>query len=128
MVAVGAGEVRSHLVFRVPKQQAYTVRGFVSADDKSGLGEDRVTVVLAGLDGRFWGSETIDFRGSFPLPNMKYFSFGNIFPGRYMAYAVVSGQGWYTKVVEVNVTTHAKLIFLELKHGKGSAHGKAPPG
>ena len=126
IVEVGAGQVRSNLVFRVPKQEVYTVRGLISTDDKSAMGEDGASVVLVGLDGRFWGNQTVDFRGSFPLPKVKYFTFGNVLPGRYIAYAFASGRGWFTKIVDVNVTTHAKLIFLELKHTKVSGDDRPP--
>jgi hypothetical protein len=120
VIEVGAGQVRSDLVFPIPRQKAYTVGGFISTDDKSGLGEDGAFVMLVSQNGRIRRREAVDFRGSLPLPKVKYFSFGNVLPGRYVALAFASGRGWLTRVVEVNVTTHAKLISLELKHSKPS--------
>jgi hypothetical protein len=122
VLEVGAGQVRSDLVFQVPKQEAYTIRGFLSTDEKSGIGEDGASVMLVGRDGQVWRHEAVDFRGSLPLPKVKYFAFENVPPGRYIAYALVSGRGWLTKIVDVTVATHAKLIFLELKHVKAGGH------
>ena len=119
-VQVGAGQTRSNIQFRVPPQAAYSVRGFVSTNDKSGLTANSVSVVLLPSDGPRRGSyrQTIDFRGSFPFPKVKYFSFAEVPPGRYVAYVDVAGQGWYTKKVDVSVTTHMKLLYLELVHKK----------
>lgn len=119
---IGAGQVRGDVVLEAPKQGAYSVRGFISTDEKSGLGQSGAVVVLIGLDGRIWHSRTVDFRGAFPLPRVKYFTFENVLPGRYIAYAVASGRVWLTKRVDVDVTTHAKLIFLELTHAKAGGH------
>jgi hypothetical protein len=126
IVKVEAGQVRSNLTFRVPKQKTYTVHGFISTDDKEGIAENRAFVMLVSLDGQIWRRETVDFRGSFPLPKVKYFNFENVLPGRYTARAFVSGRGWFTKVVDVNVTTRAKLIFLELRHSKANAANTRP--
>src|SRR5439155_563017 len=71
-------------------------------------------------EGKFWRRQAVDLRGSFPLPKVKYFAFENVLPGRYIACAFVYGGGWFTKIVDVNVTNHQKLIFLELKHMKAS--------
>lgn len=62
--------------------------------------------------------QTVDFRGFFPLPRVRYFSIAEVPPGRYVAYASVAGQGWGTKRVDVSVTTHMKFVYLELAHGK----------
>ena len=124
IVEIQAGQVRSNLVFRIQKQEVYTVRGFLSTDDKSGLGKDGAYAMLVGLDGRLWGRQSVDCRGSFPLPKVKYITFENVPSGRYIAYAFASGRGWLTRVVDVNVTSHAKLIFLELKHTKVSEDTK----
>jgi len=115
-VEAAAGQTRSDLVFPIPKQKDYTVRGFISVDNKTGLDENAASVMLLDPDGRYWRSTRIDFRGALPLPRVKYFSFQNLPPGRYIAFAMVQGPGWFTRVVHVDVTTHAKLIFLELKH------------
>jgi hypothetical protein len=120
VLQVAAGQVRSDLVINVPKQVAYTVRGFISTDDKWGVGENGASVALISLDGQVWRGQAVDFRGSFPLPKVKYFAFENVLPGRYIACAFASGRGWLTRKVEVNVTTHAKLIFLELRHNTTS--------
>jgi hypothetical protein len=111
---VEAGEVKSGVAFRIPKQKAYAVHGFISVDDKTRIGKDGVVVMLVSPEGRPCYRQSIDFGTFFPLPKTKYFSFGNVLPGRYRAYAFGPGGDWLTEVVEVNVTTHAKLIFLAL--------------
>jgi hypothetical protein len=97
------------------------VRGFISTSDKSGLGVQNVSPALVSLDEITYQTpyiQNINFQGSFPLPKVKYFNFENVLPGRYLAYASVLGQGWYTKKVEVTVTTHMKFIALELLRKK----------
>jgi hypothetical protein len=116
LVEVSAGQDRSRLVFSIPQWKAYTIRGFISLDEKSGLRYDQVLVQLVSPDGLVWRGDIIEVRGSFPLPKVKYFRFENVPPGRYIAWASAPGRGWFTRVVDVNVTNHSKLIFLELKH------------
>jgi len=115
-IAVSAGQDQPGLVFKFPKQDTYSVRGFISTDDKSGLTENNVSIKLVNLDGdrQTWYGQTVDFRGPFPLHKTKYFKFENVVPGRYIAYATVSGGNWLTKKVELKVSTHMKFISLEL--------------
>jgi len=115
IVKVEAGQMKSDVVFRAPKQKAHTVRGFICTDDKIAIGEDGVRVILLTPDGRTAYEQTVDFRNFLPLPKTKYFSFENVLPGRYIACGFGPGKGWLTKVVEVNVTSHSELIFLALK-------------
>jgi hypothetical protein len=118
-IKVKAGQTESNITFSVPKQKAYSVRGVISTDDKSGLGADSVSVSLISLDGLPYllaRNKTVDFEGALPLPKVKYFEMENVPPGRYVAYVSVLGKGWYTKKKIVNVTTHSKFISLELEH------------
>jgi hypothetical protein len=122
-IEIRADQTQSNITFKVPLQKTYSVRGFISTNDKSGLDADdgHVFVGLVRLDGapqeaRY--GQTIDFRGSIPLLNAKYFNFENVLPGRYVAWVTVRGRDWYTKKVEVNVTTHMNFIFLQLVHKK----------
>ncbi len=117
-VRVEAGQVHSNLIFHIPKQKTYTVRGFLSVDDKRAIGNDGVYAILVGPDGRNWGTQSVDFSGSLPLPKVKYFNLGNVPPGRYIACALGPGKDWLSRIVEVDVTTHSKLIFLALQHAK----------
>jgi hypothetical protein len=120
-IDVSAGQTQADISFRAPAQKTYSVRGFISTPDKSGLSLGSVSLALVNLDEityQTWYIQTIQFQGSFPLPNVKYFNFENVLPGRYVAYASVLGQGWYMKKEEVNVTTHMKFISLELLHKK----------
>lgn len=121
-IEISAGQTQSNITFNVPVQKTYSVRGFISTNDKSELDANSISVVLVGLDGALypgWYSPTIDFQGSSPLPKVRYFNFENVLPGRYIAYASVVGRGWwYTKKVEVIAMTHMKFISLQLVHKK----------
>jgi hypothetical protein len=116
---VKAGETTSGVVFKVPQQNMYAVRGIISTNDKARLDARSVDVALVRLDGTLYEgtySQSVDFRSAFPLPKVKYFNFENVLPGRYLAYVSVSGRGWYAKKEEVTVTNHMKFIWLELLH------------
>lgn len=116
-IEVSAGQTQSGIVFKVPVQKTYAVRGIISTNDKSRLDARSVYVALVNLDGSpdpAGYSQAIDFQSSFPLPKVKYFDFESVLPGRYMAYVSVLGQGWYMKKEEVSVTTHMKFISLQL--------------
>jgi hypothetical protein len=121
-IQVNAGRDESGFIFNVSTRtlKTYSVRGLISTNDKSGLSANDVSIALISLDGdrQTWYQRTIDFEGFFPFPKIKYFNFENVVPGRYIAYASVSGQGWFTKTVEVTVSTRAKFISLELVHRK----------
>lgn len=116
IVQVRTGQVRSDLVFHVHTQTSYTVRGLISIDDKSRMGDDVTFVLLVDPDGKIWRRQAVDFRGLFPLPRIKYFSFEDVPPGRYIACALTSNQDLFTRVASVNVTNHSKLVWLELRH------------
>jgi len=119
-IEVSAGRNQSNLIFRIPKQKTYSVYGFISANDKSGLNANDVSVALISLDGdiQTWHRQAIDFQGSFPRPKTRFFKFEKVVSGRYIAYTSVFGKGWLTKKVDVNVTTHMKFISLQLVHKK----------
>ncbi len=118
-IEVSPGQTQSDIVFKIPTQTTYSVRGLISTNDKSGLNANSVYITLFNLDdpsvyNRY--SQSIDFQGSFPLPKTRYFHFDDVLPGHYAAYVSVLGRGWLTKKLEVNVTTHMKFISLELVH------------
>ena len=118
-IAVSPGQTQSNIVFKVPAQKTYSVRGFIVTNDKSGLAANSVYIALVNLDDASMYTrqdQSIDFQGSFPLPKTRYFRFEDVLPGHYAAYVSVLGQGWFTRKVEVNVTTHMKFISLELVH------------
>ena len=117
-IEVAAGQDRSGTVITVPRQKTYSVRGFITADDKNGLGVTDVSLALIGEEqDRLWRyKDTIDFSSVLPLPRTKYFKFDNVLPGHYLVYVSVMGQGWLTRKVEVDVTSSSKFIFLELSH------------
>jgi hypothetical protein len=119
-IEVVAGHDQSNLIFRVPEQRTYSVGGFISTNDTAGLTGNDVSVALISLDGdrQTWYATAIDFQGSLPLPKVRFFNLKNVLPGHYVAYVSVAGDGWQTRKVEVNVTTHMKFISLELLHNK----------
>lgn len=117
-VEVHAGQAQSNIIFKAPIQDAYAVRGFISADDASELNADNVSVTLVGLDGQIWYTQTVDFSGLFPLPSVKYFRADNVLPGRYVAFASVQDRGWFTTKADVRVDGHTGFITLHLVHKK----------
>jgi hypothetical protein len=122
-IEVTAGQDRSGIVITVPRRKTHSVRGFITADDKAGLGSGDVSVALISEEqDQLWRyRDSIDFSSSLPLPRTKYFSFGSVLPGHYIVYVSVMGQGWQTKKVEVDVTSSSKFVFLELSHKKKTA-------
>lgn len=119
-IEVRAGREQSNLIFKVPEQKTSSVCGFISANDTAELTGNDVSVALISLDGdrQAWYTRAIDFQGSLPLPKVRFFSFENVVPSHYVAYVSFAGQGWQTRKVEVNVTTHRKFISLELLHSR----------
>jgi hypothetical protein len=115
-VDVVAGRT-SQMIFKVPFQRTYSVHCFVSTNDKSQLSGNDVQVILFKTDGTNWYRGTVNFEGFWPLPKTKYFTFERVPPGHYTAFATV-GQGWFTRKADVDVTTHSKLISLEIVHRK----------
>jgi hypothetical protein len=115
-VEVTAGQERSGLLFTISMQQTYSVRGVISVDDKSRLGANDISVSLMRVEGdrQSWYRQPVDFSGSLPLPKVRFFSFKNIPPGHYVAFASASNAGWLTKKVNVDLSTHMKIISLEL--------------
>lgn len=119
-VGVRAGHTVSGIAFRIGQVGSYSVRGFVSTDRKinssAAVGPNPVTVWLIRSDGdrRVWYSE----RATFILPELGYFKFENVVPGRYHAFVQLDEPGWMTRKSEVNVTDHMKFISLELVRKK----------
>jgi len=119
-IEVAAGQDRSGIAITVPRQKTYSVRGFITADDKTGLGVADVSLALISEEqDRLWRyRDTVDFSNFLPLPRTKYFKFENVLPGHYFVYVSVMGEGWLTRKVEVDVNSSSKFIFLELSHRK----------
>lgn len=117
-VEVQAGQTQSNIVFHVPTQPSYSVRGFISADDKSAFDSDlsKISIGLVRSDGdrRVWYEAKTQFR---LLPKLGYFKFENIVPGRYFV-SVQTGAGWMSRKVVVDVTTHSKFISVDLVRRK----------
>jgi hypothetical protein len=120
-IEIHAGETKSDVIFNVPAQKTYSVRGLLSIYDSSRTRIQNASIELVNLDAvpfpiRY--GERIDFEGSSALPRIKYFHFPNVPPGHYTAYVSLLGLGWYTKKEEIDVTDHMKFISLELTHQK----------
>jgi len=117
-VEVRAGQTRSNIVFHVAKQPSYSVRGFISADDRSAFDSELVgpSISLIRSDGDrrvIYGAKT-KFR---LLPKLLYFKFDYVVPGRYFAF-VQGRAGLMTRKVVVDVTTHSKFISVDLVRKK----------
>ena len=120
-VEVHAGENLSGITFKAPTQKTHSVRGILSIYGSAKTGNYRTSIELVNLDGVAFPvarSLNTDFEGSSVFPQIKYFHFENVPPGRYTAYVSMLGQGWHTKKEEINVTDHMKFISLELAHKK----------
>jgi hypothetical protein len=116
-IQVRAGQL-AKVVFHVAKQPFYSVRGFISAEDRTAFDSELVdtAVVLIRSDGdrRVWYGAKTKFR---LLPKLGYFKVDNVVPGRYFAF-VQGRAGWMSRKVVVDVTTHSKLISLSLVRKK----------
>lgn len=118
-VQVAAGQTVSDIVFEIPRQKTYSVRGFINMPNNASPG--RVQIRLIGLDGApfdVWRSETIELQGWTAIRGVKYFSIDNVLPGRYVPILSVDppNAGWSTPKQEVDVTNHSKFISLKLVH------------
>jgi hypothetical protein len=117
-IEVRAGQTQSNIVFHVARETSYSVRGFVSADDRSTLDsepvESSVGLVRSDGDRRVWYGAKTQVR---LLPRVKYFKFDNVVPGRYFVF-VQTRAGWVTRKVVVDVTTHPKFISVDLVRKK----------
>jgi hypothetical protein len=129
-IEVTAGQTQSNVVFKVAAQKTYSVRGLVSTNDKSNLHANDVAILLFRVDGdpRVDSYRTVvDFEGAFPLPKVKYFNLEDVLPGRYVAYVSAPGQGWFTRKLEVTVSTHSKIILMEFVHKPGNVRLRTGP-
>jgi hypothetical protein len=121
IIEINAGQTQSGITFKVPDQQRYSVRGFLSIYDSSRTGPHSAYIELVNLDAvpfPVGQRQRIDFESSSAFPKIKYFDFERVLPGRYTAYISGLGRAWYTKKEEVNVTNHMKFISLELARQK----------
>jgi hypothetical protein len=124
-IDVKAGQTQSGVLFNVPRQKSYAVRGLIFADDKldsvTPSSQYSVAVSLIEVGGglrQSWYSTSVRLDNPLALSRVKYFSFEDVLPGRYIAFVSIVGQSWYTKKEEITVTDHAKFITLELTHKK----------
>jgi len=117
-IAVQAGQTQSNITFQVAKQASYSVRGFISADDRSAFDSELVdtSISLVRPDGDLrviYGAKT-KFR---LLPKLLYFKFDSVVPGRYFVF-VQGRMGWMSRKVVVDVRSHAKFISVDLVRKK----------
>jgi hypothetical protein len=120
-VEVVAGQTRSNIALKVTPQRTYTVRGLISLSGEvpAGALDASLALIRVGGDLRTDSyAQPLDFQGAFRLLKVKYFSFENVLPGRYIASVTGLADGWFTKKVEVTVSTHSKFTYLELVHKK----------
>ena len=117
-IQVRAGQTQANIVFHVAMQPSYSVRGFISADDKSAFDSELVDTAVALIrsdgDRRVWYGAKTKF---LLLPKLGYFKLDNVVPGRYFAF-VQGRAGWMSRKVVVDVTTHSKFISVDLVRKK----------
>ena len=116
---MAAGQTVSNVVFEIPQQKTYSVRGFISVPDKAG--PSRIQLILVGLDGApfdLWRNVRIDLDHWTAIRGVKYFSIHNVLTGRYVPILSVDplNAGWSMPKQEVDVTNHSKFISLKLVH------------
>jgi hypothetical protein len=116
-IDVTGGQTRSDVIFNVSPQKTYSVRGFLSTSGKPDASARSAVITLFKInDDPLLQSyrKEIDLRSALPLVKIKFFDIENVLPGRYVAYVSGPGQGWFTKKVELTVSTHSKIIWLDL--------------
>jgi len=118
-IEVIAAQTVSNITFKIEERSSHSVRGFISADQKldfrSNVLSDVMVLLIRTEGGRaVWYSE----KATFLLPKLGYFAFDDVVPGHYAACVLGPGPGWLTRKVDVYVTTHMKLISLDLVHEK----------
>jgi hypothetical protein len=116
-VEVAASQTVSDIVFEIPEQKTFSVRGFISVPKNARPG--KVELLLIGLDGApsdVWRRQTIALEGWTMIGGVKYFSIDNVLPGRYVPILTTDllNVGWSMPKQEVDVTNHSKLISLKL--------------
>lgn len=115
-IEIHPGKNVSNIALKIPSQETYSVRGFISTLDSAGLAGGEVFVALLNSDpalSYYRYLQPVDFI-KLPIPSVKYFNFHHVFPGHYIAYVYVDRAGWFYKKREVNVTTHGTFTFLDL--------------
>jgi hypothetical protein len=111
-VEVAPGETVSHLLFKVPSRQTYTVGGRISGFNKSKR-QAAPKVMLVSAADRFLlalgYSADVATDGTFTLPH--------VLPGKYWAAVMVDSDSttkWSTRKVEVNIDADITGLSLEL--------------
>lgn len=110
-VEVASAETVSHLLFKVPGRQTFTVSGKIAAFNKSKLRVEP-KVMLASADEFLFAlgySADVAADGTFVLHE--------VLPGKYWAVVIVDSDGttkWSTRKVEVNVDGDVGGLDLEL--------------
>lgn len=121
LLEVAAGKTLSGITLNLPDQETYTVRGLLSVNNPAKLYRNTASVVLIDRNGRpfqFQYRVEVDFTPS-SLFHTRYFTIESVLPGHYTAYVFTElGRDWFTRPVDVVITSHSKFLFLSLAHGK----------
>ena len=111
-IDIRAGQALS-LVFRIPQQNTYSVRGKVATSGKSPVPDSQVVLVAA--DQPFRGPTylaDISEDGSFHIPK--------VLPGKYWGFVTVDDEGWSTRKAELVVDKDLDGVALVLIAGDPS--------
>ena len=122
-IKVTAGKTQSDLELIAQDKGTYSVRGIIRANEKPPVGGlEEISIVLVPLDGgplaRF-RSQTVSFK-ALSFANAGYFHLDDVLPGHYAVFATTYTDGWFTKRVDLTVSSHSKFIFVDLIHKKVS--------
>jgi hypothetical protein len=107
-VEVKSGLANSELVFNVPPQPTFSVRGTVHAFRKAALPTECKVALVRTDTSSFALTYTQDV-----APN-GYFDFQRVLPGDYWAFVVVdsdAASNWLTRKAQVDVEVHELLIL-----------------
>jgi hypothetical protein len=118
-IEVTAGQTRSDIVVKEIPQETHSVRGFISTNERPEPSPFGASIALFRLGGDLRTdsyTQALDFQSVLPLP--KYFKFENVLPGRYVVFIEGMGPGWFTKKLELTVSTDNRFVFMELVHKK----------
>lgn len=111
-VEISPRETVSHLLFKVPSQQTYTVKGKIAAFNKSKQ-QSAPKVMLVSAADRF----LLALGYSADVATDGTFTLLHVLPGKYWAVVAVDSDGtarWSTRKVEVNVDGDVTDIIPEL--------------
>jgi hypothetical protein len=111
-------QTNSNIVLKEPVQKTHSVRGFISTNGKSGLAANDVYAIFSIWTERHSIGRRLTLRlcGAFRRLSTSFLTTSR--GGRYVVFALVMGEGWWTKKTDADVVGHSGFISLEVVHKK----------